>query len=275
MSKTIFMSNRLTASKKLGIQSFLRKIILVLCLTPLGALAEEAVKEESATDKKVRAAINDARRTESDKARDKNRAPFETLKFFRLEDDMTVLELLPGRQGWYTKILGPVLADKGKLYLSIGTGSVAKMIDGQKGFESTEIIQFDGAVPSKVDTRRYTVPELSFGIRKIDMVLTFRNMHNFDTAGRANLNNAAFQALKKGGYYGVVDHTRRHMQGDSQEVWRRMDPVHVIKEVEAAGFRFVDYSDLHYKADDELRYEVGRKSVTGNTDRFTLLFVKP
>ena len=49
----------------------------------------------------------------------------------------------------------------------------------------------------------------------------------------------------------------------------------MIKEVEAAGFEFVDYSNLHYKADDELRYEVGRKSVTGNSDRFTLLFKKP
>ena len=65
------------------------------------------------------------------------------------------------------------------------------------------------------------------------------------------------------------------MQPDSYEAWRRIDPVQVIKEVEAAGFRFVDYTDLHYKPDDELLYEVGRKSVTGNTDRFTLLFEKP
>jgi predicted methyltransferase len=49
----------------------------------------------------------------------------------------------------------------------------------------------------------------------------------------------------------------------------------VIKEVQAAGFEFVDYSDLHYRADDELEYEVGRRSVTGNTDRFTFLFRKP
>jgi predicted methyltransferase len=65
------------------------------------------------------------------------------------------------------------------------------------------------------------------------------------------------------------------MQPDSAEVQRRMDPVQVIKEVQAAGFKLVDYSDLHYKPDDELRHEVGRKSVTGNTDRFTLLFEKP
>jgi len=48
-----------------------------------------------------------------------------------------------------------------------------------------------------------------------------------------------------------------------------------IKEILAAGFEFVDYSDLHYRADDELVYEVGRKSVTGNTDRWTLMFRKP
>ena len=49
----------------------------------------------------------------------------------------------------------------------------------------------------------------------------------------------------------------------------------MIKEIEAAGFEFVDFSDLHYRFDDELVYEVGRRSVTGNTDRFTLLFRKP
>lgn len=65
------------------------------------------------------------------------------------------------------------------------------------------------------------------------------------------------------------------MQDDSSENWRRLDPVLVIKEVQEAGFELVDYSTLHYRLDDELRYEVGRKTVTGNTDRFTLLFRKP
>ncbi|MEJ6592234.1 MAG: methyltransferase, partial [SAR86 cluster bacterium] len=115
----------------------------------------------------------------------------------------------------------------------------------------------------------------SFGITQLDMVLTFRNMHNFTKTGRDNINKAAFEALKSGGLYGVVDHTQRHMQPTDYELRRRIDPVLVIKEVEAAGFEFVDYSDLHFRLDDELRYEVGRKTVTGNTDRFTLLFKKP
>ena len=107
------------------------------------------------------------------------------------------------------------------------------------------------------------------------MVLTFRNQHNFTEEGRNNINSAAFEALRKGGVYGVVDHTRRHMQPTTNEVWRRIDPVDIIKEVQSAGFEFVDYTTLHYRPDDGLQYEVGRKTVTGNTDRFTLLFKKP
>jgi predicted methyltransferase len=197
------------------------------------------------------------------------------LTFLGLQDDMRVLELMPGGSGWYTKILGPVLEEKGKLYLSIGTNSVSPMIADKTGFSTTEVIPFNGIIQSTVEERRATVPEFSFGVRKLDMVLTFRNVHNFDAVGQANLNAAAFEALNRNGRYGIVDHTRRHMQPDSAEVWRRIDPVKVIKEVHAAGFKLVDYSDLHYKPDDELRHEVGRKSVTGNTDRFTLLFEKP
>ena len=245
----------------------------LLLALPLVVLAESA-EPPGTTEDKIKAALDHERRTEKDRERDANRKPLETLQFLKLKDDMTVLELLPGG-GWYTRILGPVLQEKGTLYLSIGTNTVAKLTENQPGFASTRVIPFDGTRRSEVEDRRYTVPEFSFGVRRIDLALTFRNMHNFDAAGRANLNAAVFGALRKGGLYGVIDHTRRHMQPDSHEVWRRMDPVRVIKEVEAAGFRLVDYTDLHYKPDDELLHEVGRKSVTGNTDRFTLLFEKP
>jgi predicted methyltransferase len=137
--------------------------------------------------------------------------------------------------GWYTKLLAPVLKDNGQLYVAIGTGRV----------------------------------------KDADIVFTFRNYHNFGAEGRAAMNRVVFDALKPGGIYAVVDHTRRHMEADSGENRRRMDPVLAIKEIEAAGFEFVDYSDLHFKPDDELRYEVGRKTVTGNTDRWTLKFRKP
>ena len=83
-----------------------------------------------------------------------------------------------------------------------------------------------------------------------------------------------YDALKPGGIYAAVDHNRRHMEPDNPENRRRIDPVLVIKEIQSAGFELVDFSELHYRPDDELRFEVGRRSVTGNTDRWTLKFRK-
>lgn len=234
-----------------------------------------AASDSSTTEQKLIDAIKHERRSTADTARDANRKPLETLKFFQLRDDMKVLELLPGG-GWYTKILAPTLEAKGKLYISLGAERTGEALKGQPGFDALEVIPFDRANFSRQEgANRSSVPAFSFGVKRLDMVLTFRNMHNFTATGRANINQAAFEALKSGGLYGVVDHTQRHMQPTEHELRRRIDPVLVIKEVEAAGFEFVDYSDLHYRPDDELRYEVGRKTVTGNTDRFTLLFKKP
>ena len=140
--------------------------------------------------------------------------------------------------------------------MSIGTNSVSAMIADKQGFSTTEVISFHGITQSTVEERRATVPEFSFGIRKLELVLTFRNVHNFDAVGRANLKAAALEALNKSSRYAVADHTRRHMQPHSAEVWRRIDPVQVIKEAQAAGFKLLDYSDLHYKPDHELRHEV-------------------
>jgi predicted methyltransferase len=250
------------------------KLILALLLGSLsfGTFAES---DAASTEEKIKSAIADERRTAEETARDKNRKPLETLQFFGLKDDMRVLELLPG-DGWYTKILAPTLEENGKLYISIGAKGAGKALSSTPGFSALEVIPFDATNFSRKDgERKATVPELSFGIKDLDMVLTFRNMHNFTAEGRININKATFDTLNSGGLYGVVDHTRRHMQSEDGENWRRIDPVQIIKEVEASGFEFVDYSPLHYRADDELKYEVGRPSVTGNTDRLTLLFRKP
>jgi len=245
---------------------------VLLLVSSAGTLADHHSLED-----KIKAALADERRSAADVARDRNRRPLETLTFFRLKDDMQVLELLPGG-GWYTSILGPVLEAKGKLYIAIGAEGIGAAIAGKPGFGSTEVISFDGQNLFKRNEgdRRFTPPDIDFGLnRKLDLALTFRNMHNFTEDGRANVNKAVLTSLKRGGLYGVIDHTRRHMQGDSDEVWRRMDPVQMIKELESVGFEFVDYAKLHYRVDDALRFEVGQKSVTGNTDRFTLLFKKP
>ena len=247
----------------------MKNAIAAIAGAALGALAATASAGE--IDDKVQAALASDIRTEAETARDANRRPLETLKFFGLTDDMHVLELVPGG-GWYTKVLAPVLAENGRLAVSIGTQGAAAIIEEQ-GWD-VQVVETGNFSPVE-GSRLFQITDMDFGEGVFDMALTFRNLHNFNEVGRNAINEAVFRALKSGGRYGVVDHTRRHMQADNYENWRRMDPVLAIKEIEAAGFEFVDYSDLHYRADDELVYEVGRKTVTGNTDRFTLLFRKP
>ncbi|MFK7915148.1 MAG: class I SAM-dependent methyltransferase [Pseudomonadales bacterium] len=240
---------------------------LALMLTlPVPALAD---LKESLTS-----ALAAESRPEADRARDRNRKPLQTLEFFGLKEDMRVLEIMPGG-GWYTRLLAPALKDNGKLYVAVGSQRVADTLLKQPGFEAAEALPNSGSFSRAEGAPRYTITGLKLDVEDIDLALTFRNLHNLDAAGRAAMNSAVFDTLKPGGLYGVVDHTARHMAADTAEMRRRMDPVLAIKEIQAAGFELVDYSTLHYRPDDELRYEVGRKSVTGNTDRFTLLFRKP
>lgn len=247
------------------------KQLIILALIAFSASAA-ADSHDGSIDDKVRAALAAESRPDADRERDRNRRPLRTLNFFGLKDDMTVIELIPGG-GWYTRILAPVLADKGKFYVALGTGRVADTVLKEPGFDKVEVLETSDNM--RRGDNGYTLDEFSLGVDDADMVLTFRNVHNFGEDGRMRMHKAVFDALKSGGHYGVVDHTRRHMEPDTPENGRRFDPVLAIKEIQAAGFEFVDYSTLHYRADDELEYEVGRRSVTGNTDRFTLLFRKP
>lgn len=226
------------------------------------------------TAAKIKSAIADEARPEGDRGRDANRLPLETLSFFGLEDNMKVVELIPGG-GWYTRILAPVLKDKGKLYVAYGTGRVEENVLSQAGFDKVKVVAKEAKVYRPEGARLYVLENADIEVDKMDMVLTFRNYHNFDEAGRRAMNEAAFKALKKGGIYGVVDHTRRHMEADTAENRRRIDPVLAIKEIQEAGFKFVDFTDLHYRAGDDTTLEVGHADVTGKTDRWTLKFIKP
>jgi predicted methyltransferase len=213
-------------------------------------------------------------RTAEDRGRDQERQPAQVLEFFRLRQDMRVIEILPF-SGWYTKILGPLLKDDGKLYVTHPSptfySDAFDPVRGLPGLDEVEEIAWGAEATGNT-------PFFASGrwdVEPVDLVLTFRNYHNFTPAARMAVNTSSFDALKPGGLYGIVDHTRRHMEPGNTENGRRMDPVLVIKEVQEAGFRFVDYSPALRRPDDELRYEVGRQSVTGNSDRFALLFVKP
>ncbi|MEQ9452223.1 MAG: hypothetical protein RJQ07_11620 [Pseudomonadales bacterium] len=251
---------------------YLKWAIVVALLSSAG---QQAVAEGFDTVKsKLEAAMAADIRTPAEVERDRNRLPVQTLEFFGLRDDMRVVELLPGG-GWYTKLLAPVLEEKGDFYVAIGAGRAAEALKDKPGFSKMKVTAEDAALARAEGSRFFDLNLDSLGVKNADMVFTFRNYHNLSEQGRNRMNEVVFDALKSGGTYAVIDHTRRHMEDLNPENGRRFDPVQAIKEIQAAGFEFVDYSTLHYRADDELRYEVGRRTVTGNTDRWTLKFRKP
>ncbi|MFK8011966.1 MAG: class I SAM-dependent methyltransferase, partial [Marinicellaceae bacterium] len=229
------------------------KLLLLLLITSVSFASDF-----DATEEKIKQALSSDIRTDRDTERDRNRNPVATLEFMGLRHDMKVAELIPGG-GWYTKILAPVLKENGELYLAYGTGRVEDgLLKDNKEFSDVKVVAKDANLYRKEGARFYSLENADIDVKDLDMVLTFRNYHNFAEDGRKAMNEAAYKSLKVGGIYGVVDHTRRHMQGEDSENRRRFDPVKAIKEIQEAGFILVDFSDMHYRLDDELRYEVGR-----------------
>ncbi len=221
---------------------------------------------------RLRAAMADETRPEKDKARDANRLPVETLTFFGIDSDQRVLELLPGG-GWYTRLLAPALEGTGKLYLAFA-GRLSDEIKAERFMKEVEFLESTSFEPT--DHRGiFNLVTFDFNVEGLDSVLTFRNLHNLTPSGRMATHKAVLDALKPGGVYGVIDHTRRHNEPDVEANWRRLDPVQVILEIEAAGFVLEGSSDLHARSTDELILEVGDEAVSGKTDRFTLKFRKP
>jgi len=248
---------------------------VVLCVAGNASLARAQSDANSEVANRIRAAIAAEHRTPADTARDANRKPLETLLFFGIRPDMTVLELVPAG-GWFTKILAPVLKDDGKLYVAMGPlDDVRALQEQHAALAAVEVLDTARDIAFRAPPDMAAVRDTSFGVTDLDMVVTFRNLHNYNPAMRTLLNKAVFDALKPGGIYGVLDHTRRHMEPQSRDNGRRVDPVQMIKEIQAAGFVFEDYSTIHYSPADALALEVGNPEVANQTDRITFRFRKP
>jgi len=238
--------------------------LVSLCFITSQAFAADP----AATRMKIEQNLGGSIRTEAEVARDANRKPAEVLEFFGLEDDMKVLEISPAT-GYWSKFVGPTLCENG--------GELVVSVSVSDSFKS-DVMSLPGlncvsAINDSVSLG--DIPEFEFETDNFDMVLTFWNLHNPNAEGRANMNEAIFDAMKSGGIYGVVDHTRRHGQPTNRAVGRRLDPVLIIKEMVDVGFEFVDFSDMHYHEEDDLMQEVGTQGIQGNTDRFVLKFRKP
>jgi predicted methyltransferase len=265
--------------------------------SPPGSVSTPAAAGGSAVDAKLVAAIAGPQRTEAERARDAFRHPRETLEFFGLKDDMNVVELSPG-EGWYTAIIAPVVFEHGKL--SVTTSDP----NGPPASEATQNAKalldrfakhpeaFGKVNPMVV---RWKADPISLGPDgSADMVLTFRNAHNWIEAGIFDkVLGAISKVLKPGGVLGLTDH-RANVGGptDAKKIGDTgyVPEAFLIAQVEAAGFKLADKSEVNANPKDTKDYPKGvwtlpptyelkdvdraKYQAIGESDRMTLKFVK-
>lgn len=233
-------------------------------------------------------------RSESNRARNESRNPVETLEFFGLTADMTVIEILPSR-GWYTEIIAPYLHDHGKYYAAhfSPNASLSYMAPNLRNFE--EKISAESDLYGKITVRHLNPPnEVAIAPpASADMALTFRNVHNWIMAGQEHEYFATFYtALKPGGVLGVVEHRAKPDAGmDVMRTSGYVTEAYVKEVAAAAGFEFASSSELNANAKDPTvhpegvwtlppNYRMGdvdkdKYTAIGESDRMTLKFVKP
>jgi predicted methyltransferase len=263
-------------------------------LLTLAAVAVSAVAADAQDP--LAAAIASPSRTPKFTARDPYRHPLETLRFFGVRPNQTVVEIWPGR-GWYMEILAPYLREQGKYYAAIEApdipGATKEAKDNAAALRKR--IADDPTHLGKVVLTELHPPQLTeiCPPGTADVVLTFRNVHNWLEKGDQQAQfNAFFKALKPGGVLGVVEH--RAKPGTSLEQMRKsgyMDEDYIKKLAATAGFRFDAESPINNNPNDTKDYPEGvwtlpptlalgdkdrdKYLAIGESDRMTLRFVKP
>ncbi|GHF98914.1 class I SAM-dependent methyltransferase [Thalassotalea marina] len=251
----------------------------------------DTTQVQSQASSVLMSAVNSAHRSAENKARDQYRNPVETLEFFGFKPDMTVVEITPGG-GWYTEILAPAVKGKGKLYgahyadsgddsyYSRSRRGLEKMLASNAIFNEVELTDFDPKAGSELAPAGTA-----------DLVLTFRNLHNWGEEGMQQVFKDAYKALKKGGVLGVVEHRMPASQSWSENKSSGYVPQDLaVKYAEAAGFKLAASSEVNANAKDTANHPKGvwtlpprlalgdqdkeKYLAIGESDRMTLKFVK-
>jgi predicted methyltransferase len=255
----------------------------------LAAMLVAGIAGTAHADDALKAAIASKDRTPANMARDSARHPYETLTFFGIKPNMTVVELSPGG-GWYTEILAPYLRDKGKL-IAAGEEPTSPSEGYATGF--TKKLESNPAMFAKVQ-RGVFEPPRAFNIApagSADMVVTFRNLHNWTTPPEKvkEIFKQVHTVLKPGGVFGVVDH-RMPASKPANADSGYLHEAAVIKMIEEAGFKLVAKSEVNANPKDTADHNKGVWSLPpvlankdvdrekymaiGESDRMTLKFVK-
>jgi predicted methyltransferase len=263
--------------------------VLALCL---GACAAQR-PTDSATTAALESVLAGPHRPAANRQRDAYRHPLQTLQFFGLRRDMTVVEVWPGN-GWYTEILAPLLRERGRLY-------AAHLDPASSDYARTTVDAYRAKLASRPDLYdKVVVTTLAAPPAKneiappgsADLVVTFRNLHNWMMFG---WDRAAFEAmhaaLKPGGVLGVVEHRGDPMlPQDPKAASGYVTEAYAIELIESVGFKLVDRSEINANPRDTRDYDKGvwalpptfangdvdraRYAAIGESDRYTLKFEK-
>jgi predicted methyltransferase len=268
------------------------RLLLLALTTPAALSAAYGAGVDDALDQILAGSHRDPKNA----ARDVHRHPKQGLLFFGIRPDMTVVEVWPSG-GWWTEILAPLLRDQGKYYAAwyatqaAGASDYAK--EQEKKFDAKlagrpdlygKVIKTHLLAPAFVDI----APEGS-----ADLVLTFRNVHNWAKAGNAEaMFKTFYDALKPGGVLGVVDHRARPGTALQRQIESGyLTEEYVIGLAEGAGFKLVEKSEVNANPKDTTDHPRGvwtlpptlalgdqdrdKYLAIGESDRMTLKFVKP
>ncbi len=248
--------------------------------TTLAASALALPAAADTPDATLAAAIASPRRSPANVARDRYRHPAELLAFFGLRPTQSVLELQPGG-GYWTEILAPYLRAHGSY-----TGAITDLTPHEQDLKAAFARKFPGV---------HTVP---FGHGPLgapdsyDLILSFRNLHDWMAQDRATaLLQAVYAALKPGGVFGIEDHrapTTAPQDPKAKNGYVREDYAKAL--IESVGFKFVAASEIGANPKDTKTYPDGvwslpptlREGQTnrakylaiGESDRWTLKFTK-
>jgi predicted methyltransferase len=263
---------------------------VILALAGLGAV------DAAPVDEALQAALAGPQRSPAFVVRDAWRHPDETLTFFGLQPALTVVEISPGG-GWYTEILAPYLRERGRLILAADD---PESIDAYRRRSAERLRAKLAAQPAVYDRVRLAVfdPPRQLQLAapgSVDLVLTFRNVHNWAADGDDRVRmvfKSVFDSLKPGGVFGVVDH--RLPADRVQDATASSGYLHVAyvqRLAEGAGFRLAGASEVNANPKDRADHPGGvwalppsygnkdkdraRYEAIGESDRFTLRFVKP
>ncbi len=286
-------------------RSAFRASLLILALAAAGAApalaadppaAAREAAPEAAPDAALQAALADDWRSEANRARDAYRHPAQTLGFFGLAPGQTVVEITPGG-GWYAEILAPYLRGSGQYVAAIvdpaavpegrgrdyqqrsKDGLEQRFAEAPARFDAAKIVGYDPAAPKFGDAG------------SADLVLTFRNVHNWRGSGQAEgMFKGFFDVLKPGGVLGVVEHrAKADVPADDRSGY--VGEAQVIAMAEAAGFVLDGKSEVNANPRDTKDHPNGvwtlppgnnheaadaeKYRAIGESDRMTLRFVKP